>query len=83
MTSDSDLIYDVSEQVAEICLRRPPVNALSLALLEQIVSALRRAAADDGVRAVILTSAVPGRFSAGLDLDIIVGKSGQEVRRFL
>src|SRR6266545_3828121 len=83
MTGDSDLIYVVSEQIAEISLRRPPVNALSLALLEQIVSALRRAAADDEVRAIILTSAMPGRFSAGLDLDIILGQSGQEVRRFL
>jgi enoyl-CoA hydratase len=83
MSGNSELTYAVSERIAEISLKRPPVNALSLALLEAIIAALRRAAADDGVRAVILTSAVPGRFSAGLDLDLILGKSGQEVRRFL
>jgi enoyl-CoA hydratase/carnithine racemase len=33
--------------------------------------------------AVILRSALPRRFSAGLDLDILMGKSGLEVRSFL
>jgi enoyl-CoA hydratase len=83
MSGESELSYAVSEKVAEISLKRPPVNALSLPLLEALIEALRRASADEQVRAVILTSAVPGRFSAGLDLDLILGKSGQEVRRFL
>ena len=82
MTSDT-LRYEVSEQIAEISLARPPVNALSLALLEQLIEALGRAAADANVRAVVLASAVPRRFSAGLDLDLLLGKSGAEVRRFL
>ena len=55
--------------------RRPAVNALSLALLEQLVAALRRAAADENVRAVVLTSALPRRFSARLDLGMMLGKS--------
>ncbi len=83
MTTDADLRYDVSDRIAEISLARPPVNALSLSLLEQLIAAFRRAAADDNVRAVVLTSAVPRRFSAGLDLDMLLGKSGAEVRRFL
>ena len=36
MTTDEDLRYDVSDRIAEISLARPPVNALSLALLEQL-----------------------------------------------
>jgi enoyl-CoA hydratase/carnithine racemase len=52
-------------------------------LLEQLIDALRRAAADESVRAVVLASAVPRRFSAGLDLDILRGKSATEVRQFL
>jgi len=73
----------VSDQIAEIVLARPPVNALSLALLEQLIAALRRAAADENVRAVLLTSALPRRFSAGLDLRLLLGKPAAEVRRLL
>jgi enoyl-CoA hydratase/carnithine racemase len=83
MTMDANLRYEVADRIAEIALERPPVNALSLSLLEQLIEALRRAAADEGVRAVVLTSAVPRRFSAGLDLDILRGKSATEVRGFL
>jgi enoyl-CoA hydratase/carnithine racemase len=81
--TDEDLRYDVSDQIAEISLARPPVNALSLALLERLVGALRRAAADENVRAVVLTSAVPRRFSAGLDLGMLLGKPGADLRRLL
>jgi len=77
------LRYEVSDGIAEISLNRPPVNALNLALLDQLVSTLRQAAADDSVRAVVLASAIPGRFCAGLDLDILQGKAAIEVRQFL
>ena len=52
MTTGEDLRYDVSDQIAEISLARPPVNALSFSLIEQLVAALRRAATDENVRAV-------------------------------
>src|SRR5215470_2670051 len=80
---DENLRYEVFDQIAEISLARPPVNALSLALLEQLIAAFRRAAADEAVRVVVLTSAVPRRFSAGLDLNMMLGKSATEVRRLL
>jgi enoyl-CoA hydratase len=83
MTMDANLRYEVADRIAEISLERPPVNALNLALLEQLIDTFRQAAADDSVRAVVLASAVPGRFSAGLDLDILRGKSATEVRGFL
>jgi enoyl-CoA hydratase len=83
VTTDEDLRYDVSDQIAEISLARPPVNALSLALLEKLIAALRRAAADENVRAVVLTSAVPRRFSAGLDLGMLLGKPAADLRRLL
>jgi enoyl-CoA hydratase/carnithine racemase len=79
----TNLRYEVSDRIAEISLERPPVNALNLSLLEQLIAAFRRAAADENVRAVVLASALPRRFSAGLDLDVLSGKSGTEVRRFL
>jgi enoyl-CoA hydratase len=83
MTMSPDLRYDVTDHVAEITLARAPVNALNLSLLDQLLDALRRAAADQDVRAVVLTSAVPRQFCAGLDLSVIAGKSEADVRPFL
>lgn len=83
MSDHQDVTYAAGDGIAEITLARGPVNALSVAFLEAILAAFRKAAADDAVRAVILRSALPKRFSAGLDLDVLLGKSGLEVRRFL
>lgn len=75
--------YEVRDQVAEIVIDRPPVNALSLPLIEATIAAFRRAGADDSVRAVLLSSANPKVFCAGLDLDIVKGRPGREMRQFL
>jgi enoyl-CoA hydratase len=83
MTTYEDLRYDVSDQIAEISLARPPVNALSLSLLEQLIAALRQAAVDENVRALVLMSALPHRFSAGLDLRTMLGKPAPDVRPLL
>ena len=79
----SEVEYDVTDGIAEIRLNRPPVNALSLELVEGVIAALRLAAGDAAVRVVILTSARPKVFCAGLDLDLVRGRSGVEFRRFL
>lgn len=63
--------YTSHNHVAEILIDNPPVNALTETLLDDYISALNKAAADDDVRAVIVSSAVPGRFCAGLDLRAI------------
>lgn len=63
--------YQVREQVAEILFDNPPVNALSEAMLDAYLDSLAKAAADAQVRAVIVGSAVPGRFCAGLNLAAI------------
>src|SRR5262249_28924898 len=83
MTTLDDLRSDASDHIAEISLARAPVNALSLALLEQLLAALRRAAADDKVRAVVLMSALPRHFSAGLGLRLLLCKPAAEARRVL
>ncbi len=75
--------YAIAEHIAEIRLSRPPVNALSLVMLKELVAALHRAAADENVRAVLLTSALPGPFSAGLDLHAVSGTSSEQVRALL
>ncbi|MGH2874128.1 MAG: enoyl-CoA hydratase [Solirubrobacteraceae bacterium] len=62
------LMYDVADRIATITLNRPAArNALNIALRNGIPEALRRADADPGVDAVILTGADPA-FCAGFDL---------------
>ena len=77
------LDYAVTDRVAEITMRRAPVNALNHALVEEINAAYRLARDDAGVRAIILTSAFDAAFSAGMDLAMIRGGSGLDLRRFL
>jgi enoyl-CoA hydratase len=60
--------YEVQDGVAEILFNNAPVNAITEAFLDALLAALDRARRDPAVRAVILSSAIPGRFCAGLDL---------------
>ena len=70
----TDLVrYSVSGNIAEIMLDRPPVNALSMDLIDALLAALSKARDDEAVRAVIIGSAHKV-FCAGLDLDIVRGK---------
>jgi 2-(1,2-epoxy-1,2-dihydrophenyl)acetyl-CoA isomerase len=62
------VIYTVEAGVATLVLNRPDVlNALNSELLAAAGEAVKRAAADPAVRAVVLTGAGRG-FSAGADL---------------
>ena len=56
--------------VRELRLNRPPVNALTGELLAELRDAIGQAARDGG-RAVVL-SGLPGRFSAGLDVPLLL-----------
>jgi enoyl-CoA hydratase/carnithine racemase len=60
--------YEVQDAIAQILLDNPPVNGISHALLDSLMAHLREAGSDPTVRAIVLGSAVPGRFSGGLDL---------------
>ncbi len=84
MTSSEDCVrYSAADGVARIRLGRPPVNALTPDMIRALLAALRRAATDDAVRAVVLTSAVQLQFCAGLDLARVIGSSRDEVRALL
>ncbi len=74
--------YAVRDNVAELLLDRPPVNAISLKLVDELLDALRTAGDDPAVRVVIVASAHKV-FCAGLDLDIVRGKPPLEVKPFL
>jgi enoyl-CoA hydratase len=75
--------YRVIDNVAEITMRREPVNAINMQLTREINAAYRLAKDDREVRAVILTSGCDKAFSAGMDLEMIRGGSGLDLRAFL
>lgn len=77
------LEYVVRDRVAEITMSRAPVNALNHGLVDDILAAYETAKDDPDVRAVILTSAFDNSFSAGMDLAMIRGGTGMDLRRFL
>lgn len=81
--STGHVSYNVEQGIAAITLARAPLNAFSIAFLDEIIAALRRASADRDVRAVVLSSELPGMFCAGLDLDIILGSDEATIRAFL
>jgi enoyl-CoA hydratase/carnithine racemase len=58
----------IQDGIAEILLDSPPVNGITDELLAALMAALRKAGDDANVRAIVLGSALPGRFCAGLDL---------------
>ena len=75
--------YDLADQVAVIGLNRPPVNALSLGVVDEIIAALRRAGEDNKVRVIIIKSKLETNFCAGLELSEVRGVDGQGMRDFL
>jgi enoyl-CoA hydratase len=64
--------------VAVLAADRPPVNAMNLELLEELVATVDRLAADPP-RALVLAGR-PGAFSAGLDLKAVPDYSPEELR---
>lgn len=62
------LTVEKSGGVATFTVARPPVNALSLDLLESFSEELRRAADDPEIAVALWRSGLPGIFSAGFDL---------------
>ena len=55
--------------VATLTVTRPPVNALSLVMLESMAEELHRLGDDPEVSAIVWRSGVPGIFSGGFDLN--------------
>lgn len=75
--------YEVQDAVAQILLDNPPVNGITDDLLDTLMARLREAGGDPHVRAIVLGSAVPGRFCGGLDLAKFRASSPSEVHRIV
>lgn len=66
--------------VREINMARPPVNALSLELLQALRGAVE-SGVRDGVRGIVLSGA-PGLFSAGVDIPALLPKDRHGAREY-
>ena len=76
MSQYSELLYEVSDNIATITLNRPErMNAITGPMLESFSRALRDADADTDVRVIVLTGAGRG-FCAGLDLKDVSAGTG-------
>ncbi|MFJ3822454.1 2-cyclohexenylcarbonyl CoA isomerase [Streptomyces nodosus] len=68
------VLYEVSDGLATITLNRPEaMNALNVAAKVALRDAAQEAAADDGVRAILLTAAGDRAFCVGQDLKEHIG----------
>lgn len=83
MSRQDRIEYSVHDRIATIAMNRPPVNAIDHQMIDAIYAALRRADTDGDVRAVILTSALPGIFCGGMDLNMARQGSAIDLRAFL
>src|SRR6266567_4281849 len=71
LNSMTEILYDVSGHVATITLNRPEkLNAWTRVMEQEIRKAMEEAAADDNVRAIMLTGAGRG-FCAGADMSLL------------
>jgi enoyl-CoA hydratase/carnithine racemase len=75
------ILYEVSDKIATITLNRPDrMNAWTPIMERDVRHAMEAAAADDGVRVIVLTGA--GRaFCAGADMDALKGLDPDDIRR--
>jgi enoyl-CoA hydratase/carnithine racemase len=71
----------IHDEVHELRLNRPPVNALSPDLLQFLSDEVRRSA-EQGARAIVL-SGREGMFSAGLDVPVLIELDREELGRAL
>ena len=76
------ILYDVADGIATVTLNRPDkLNAWTRTMQAEVHDAMHRAAADDAVRAIVLTGAGRG-FCAGADMGLlsdIQAKGGERV----
>ena len=73
----------IENSIANIRLKRSPINAFSIDFLNEILITLKEVNNKKDVLAVMVTSSIPNIFCAGLDLDILIDKPILEVRKFL
>lgn len=66
--TDRPLIYEKRDAVGIVTINDPPWNRMTLAFMDELERLVADIAADDGIRAVVLTGAGDRNFSVGMDL---------------
>ena len=66
-----DLLIDHDGGVSTLTINRPPLNLMTLALLEAIVAALEALAVREATRAIVIRGAGTRAFCAGADLRVV------------
>lgn len=72
----------IVRHVGWVDFNRPPVNAFNHQMVDETHDALAAALADPEVRVIVLGSALDGYFSAGADLKVFKGMTGEGMRRW-
>jgi enoyl-CoA hydratase len=79
----SNIILAIEEGVATITFNRPKsLNALNLALLNELADALDAIAANESIRVLVLTGAGEKAFVAGADISELAGFNTLQAKRF-
>ncbi|EQD48893.1 Enoyl-CoA hydratase/isomerase, partial [mine drainage metagenome] len=63
----------VADHVGTIEIAKPKANTYDHAMMLELAQAIEEMRFDDSARVVVLTSAVPGFFSAGADIEMLKG----------
>jgi len=81
MTETASFIRSsIVRHVGWIDFHRPPVNAFTRQMVEETHDAIAAALADSEIRVIVLGSAIDGYFSAGADLKVFKGMTGEGMR---
>jgi enoyl-CoA hydratase/carnithine racemase len=75
--------YRCTGGIAELLLDRPPVNAVDETLIDELLAGLEQARRDDSARALVIASAQPRRFCAGLDIRAVDGQPAEAMHGLL
>jgi enoyl-CoA hydratase len=71
------------ESAIVLTLENPPVNALSLALLEELVANVKESNEDPAVRGIVITGAGNNAFCAGADVKMMQGLQPSDAERIV
>src|SRR5262245_60076124 len=76
----SDVRFTNQNHVGWVEFDRPPVNAFTREMVDEVHDRIVATLADPGVRVLVLASAVERYFSAGADLNVFQGMTGEGMR---
>jgi enoyl-CoA hydratase/carnithine racemase len=84
MTKTYNTIHlSVVSRVAWLEFNRPPINAFTHEMVDEVRAAITSALADPTVRVLVIASRLDNYFSAGADLNVFKGMTAEDMRRWV